>query len=136
MRPLHHNLRVERRGLQLDETHPFIGGSVDGVVLCDCCEPSILEIKCPFSIRNGTVANDGNGLQYLTDELQLKINHNYYYQLQTYLGIYKYKKGYFCVYTPQDVLILHIDFDQDFWQKLKKDLCIYYEHYYLRYLFN
>ena len=136
MKASHHNMRVVRRGLQLDYEHPYIGASVDGVMLCECCEPAILEIKAPFSLRNGTVANDGKKLQYLTNDLQLKKNHQYYYQLQTYLGVYKYKTGYFCVYTPRDVLILRIDFDENFWRKLKRDLCLYYENYYLKSLFN
>ena len=66
----------------------------------------------------------------------LKKNHQYYYQLQTYLGVYKYKKGYLCIYTPQGVLILHIDFYQDFWESLKNNLRVYYEKYYLKELFK
>ena len=133
---MHYNLKVTRAGLRLDEKHHFIGASVYGFVECSCCEPAILEVKCPYSIRNGTVAIDGKKLQYLTDDLNLKRNHTYYYQLQTYLGVYKCKMGYFCVYTPQDVLILHIDFDNDFWEKLKNDLHGYYEDYYLKDIFS
>ena len=136
MRSKHHNLIVKRVGLQLDDTHHYIGASIDGLVQCSCCEPSILEVKCPYSIRDGTVAEDGKQLQYLTDDLQLKTNHQYYYQLQTYLGVYKYKKGYFCVYTPNDVLILPINFNETFWKKLKDDLCLYYEQGYLKTLFS
>ena len=113
----------------------FIKASIDGLVECSCCEPAILEVKCPYSIRHGTVAVDGKKLQYLTDDLKLKQNHTYYYQLQTYLGVYKYKMGYFCVYTPRDVLILRIDFDKDFWEKLKNDLYGYYKDYYLKDIF-
>ena len=131
MKPKHHGLKVKRVGLRLDDTHHFIGASIDGLVECSCCEPAILEIKCPYSIRDGTVAIDGKKLIYLTDDLKLKKNHQYYYQLQTYLGVYQYKIGYFCVYTPQDVLILNINFDENFWENMKNDLCIYYQHYYL-----
>ena len=135
-KPMHHNLKVTRAGLRLDDTEHFIGASIDGLVECSCCEPAILEVKCPYSIRDGTVAVDGKKLQYLTDDLKLKKNHTYYYQLQTYLGVYKCKLGYFCVYTPRDVLILHIDFDGNFWKNLKKDLCTYYKHYYLKDIFS
>ena len=136
IRPMHYNLKVTRAGLRLDENHPFIGASIDGLIQCSCCEPAILEIKCPYSIRDGSVAVDGKRLQYLTDDLKLKQNHTYYYQLQTYLGVYKCKLGYFCVYTPRDVLILHIDFDENFWENLKKDLCTYYKHCYLKEFFS
>ena len=137
MKPKHYDLKVTRAGVRLDDTHHFIGASIDGLVECSCCiGPVVLEIKCPYSIRGGTVAADGNKLQYLTNDLKLKQNHYYYYQLQTYLGIYKCKMGYFCVYTPKDVLILRIDFDKNFWENLKNDLCRYYEHYYLKDIFS
>ena len=132
----HYDLKVRRVGLRIDDTHHFIGASIDGLVECSCCEPKVLEIKCPYSIRDGSVALDGHKLRYLTDELMLKRNHQYYYQLQTYLGVYKCKMGYFCVYTPADVLILNIDFDKDFWENLKDELCIYYRDYYLSDYFN
>ena len=127
----HHNLMVTQAGLKLDPIHPFIGASVDGIITCSCCEPAILEVKCPYSIRDNCVATHGHNLQYLTETLELKKNHTYYYQLQTYLGIYGYSKGYFCVWTPRDVLILEIAFNKDFWCSLKKDLCTYYKDNYL-----
>ena len=136
IKPKHQNLNVGRAGLKLDDTHHFIGASIDGLVECSCCEPAILEVKCPYSIRDGTVADDGYKLQYLTEDLQLKTSHHYYFQLQTYLGVYKLKKGYFCVYTPRDVLILSINFDENFWNSLKGDICTYYKEYYLKELFS
>ena len=136
MKPKHYNLTVTRAGLRLDDKHHFIGASIDGLVECSCCKPAVLEIKCPYSIRSGTVAANGKQLQYLTDDLNLKKTHSYYYQLQTYLGVYKCKMGYFCVYTPNDVLILQIDFDKNFWENLKNDLCTYYKQYYLKGIFS
>ena len=136
MKPKHYDLKVRRVGVRIDDTHHFIGASIDGLVECSCCEPKVLEIKCPYSIREGSVVLDGYKLQYLTDDLKLKRNHQYYYQLQTYLGVYKCKMAYFCVYTPADVLILDIDFDEDFWNNLKNELCIYYRDYYLNDYFN
>ena len=122
--------------MRLDETHHFIGGSIDGLVECSCCEPRILEVKCPYSIRDGSVAIDGYKLSYLTRDLKLKNTHQYYYQLQTYLGVYKCREGYFCIYTPNDVLILRIELDTNFWTELKNKLCEYYEHCYLSDFFD
>ena len=132
IKPKHYKLKVNRAGLKLDDTYHFIGASIDGLVVCSCCEPAIPEVKCPYSIRDGTVADDGYKLQYLTEDLQLKTSHHYYFQLQTYLGVYKLTKGYFCVYTPQDVLVLTIDFDEKFWYSLREDICTYYKDYYLK----
>ena len=52
---IHYNLKVTRAGLRLDQNHNFIGASIE----CSCCEPAILEVKCPYRIRDGTVAVDG-----------------------------------------------------------------------------
>ncbi len=71
MRSKHYDLKVKSAGLRIDDTLHFIGASVDGIVECLCCKPSILEVKCPYSIRDGTVAMDGYKLQYLTDDLKL-----------------------------------------------------------------
>ena len=136
IKPKHYNLNVSRAGLKLDDTHHFIGASIDGLVKCSCCKPAILEVKCPYSIKDGSVADDGYKLQYLTKDLQLKTSHHYYFQLQTYLGVYKLSKGYFCVYTPKDILVLTIDFDEKFWNSLKEDICTYYKDYYLKKIYS
>ena len=131
----HCNLKVNKAGLKLDDTYRFLGASIDGLVVCSCCEPAILEVKCPYSIRDGTVADNGYKLLYLTKDLQLKTSHHYYFQLQTYLGVYKLRKAYFCVYTPKDILVLSVEFDEKFWNSLKEDICTYYKDYYLKEIF-
>ena len=135
MKGKHKNLVVKRMGLKLDEDCHYIGASVDGLVECSCHEPSILEIKSPYSLRDGTVEKDGHKLQYLDRTLNLKKNHPHYFQLQTYLAVYKLKMGYFCIYTPQDIYTLEIQFDESFWTQLKADLSIYYERDYLKSFF-
>ena len=32
--------------------YPFLGASPDGLVCCSCCGKGLLEIKCPYSIRD------------------------------------------------------------------------------------
>ena len=78
---------------------------------------------------------DGHKLQYLDRSLNLKKSHPHYFQLQTYLAVYKLKLGYFCIYTPQDIYTLEIQFDESFWTELKADLSIYYERDYLKSFF-
>ena len=47
----HINAKITKMGLPLFEDKPYIGGSPDGVVSCECCEASILlEVKCPFRL--------------------------------------------------------------------------------------
>ena len=134
MRSTHINLTAHEVGLKLDSTHPFIGGSVDAKLTCDCCPPAILEIKCPFSIKDSDVKTDGYQLSYLDENLELRKGHDYYFQLQTYLGIYNYDVGYFCIWTTRGVHIQRILLDREFWSSLKTNICTYYFAHYLKHL--
>ena len=132
MQPQHTNLEVHFKGLQLDKTTPFIGASTDGWVICQCCpEARVIEVKCPYSIRESSVSTDGINLSYLDENLDLRVNHQYYYQIQTYLGVYNCNKAYFAVWTPRDLHIREINFDKKLWKEMKSELYEYYTNFYL-----
>ena len=130
----HFDVRVIQPGLCLDKTCLIIGGSADAIVICSCCGPSILEIKCPYSLRNDRALKDGNKLVYLDENFKLRTKTSYYYQIQTYLGIYGFEKAYLGVWTPKDILIIDIEFDKHFWVNLKRELCMYYFNSYLKHV--
>ena len=44
----HKDLQLKECGLFLQHGAPYIGGSPDRIVICSCCKPACLEIKCPF----------------------------------------------------------------------------------------
>uniref|UniRef100_UPI00358FC381 uncharacterized protein n=1 Tax=Myxine glutinosa TaxID=7769 RepID=UPI00358FC381 len=48
----HKNISCRLSGLVLDKDRPYIGASADGIVTCDCCQPWVLEIKCPYKHRD------------------------------------------------------------------------------------
>lgn len=71
-------LNVTKSGLCVARTMPFLAASPDGLVGHD----AVLEIKCPYTIRNKKITTDE--LPYLVDVdggLQLKKSHNYHYQV-------------------------------------------------------
>lgn len=71
---------VKKCGLFISESHPFIGGSPDGLVAVT----TILEIKCLYSIRNDKIS--AKNLDYLVErdgKLFLRENSRYFYQVQT-----------------------------------------------------
>lgn len=39
-------------GLFIKPDYPFLAASPDGMFMCDCCSPAILEVKCPFSVED------------------------------------------------------------------------------------
>ncbi|KAI8477551.1 hypothetical protein Bbelb_447140 [Branchiostoma belcheri] len=48
----HKNLTIKETWLIMHHTKSYLGASPDGIVLCKCCPPRILEIKCPYSAAN------------------------------------------------------------------------------------
>ena len=103
----HHQLfTVKESGLILDPMYSFVGASPDGVVTCTCCGTGVLEIKCPYSCRN-------KGLQELSEEksrfflcvteagnLELKDNHQYFYQIQLQMKLCNASFCDFVVWSP------------------------------------
>ena len=49
----HEGLTVSPAGLFVDCEHSYIGASPDGVVQCGCCGKGLVEIKCPFCVKDG-----------------------------------------------------------------------------------
>ena len=48
----HDNVKLEESGFVINPNVPHIGASPDGLISCDCCGQSVVEIKCPFCARN------------------------------------------------------------------------------------
>ena len=88
MSKLHTDFEISDTGLIIEPLYPFMGASPDAVVTCTCCGHGVLEVKCPFSCKDKsfqTVANDNSNFFLYEDdneELKLKTNHAYYYQVQ------------------------------------------------------
>ena len=87
MKPSHSSFTVETTGLHICRNYPYLGASPDGLISCTCCGRGILEIKCPYSMRNSIPTS----VPYLrtseSGKYSLAVTHNYYYQVQGQLGI-------------------------------------------------
>ena len=129
----HYDVSIIQPGLLLYETCPFIGGSADALVTCSCCGRFILEVKCPYSLRNQNPIIDGHKLPYLSDDLKLRKNHVYFSQIQTYLALFGISKAFLAVWTPLETLIVEVDADKTYWDKLKDDMVKYYYNNYLQF---
>ena len=84
--PKHRNVKVEQCGLFVKSDRPYIAGSPDGIVSCNCCPKAVLEIKCPFTLADKSVKDGWRNLDYLNMNdkqiLELTQKHPYYTQLQ------------------------------------------------------
>lgn len=89
-------------------------------VSCGCCGPGLMECKCPYSIINDIPCE--SNLSYLHsvisesgEAVQLKKNHDYYFQVQGQMGVSGRKYCDFFVYTSHGYFLERIEFDDQFW---------------------
>lgn len=128
---LHINARFRTVGLTLLKEAPYIGGSPDGLVSCDCCpEPALIELKCPFRLAQSGITN-WKLLEYLDDQQILRKNHTYYHQISLYMGIFDLKKTHFVVYAKGEIISQIVHFEKEFFDFQVKNL---QEYYLTRYL--
>lgn len=69
-----------KSGLVIHPRMQFLAGSLDGLINDD----GVLEVKCPFKIRNCQLKDVK--LDYLYPDKKLKMTHDYYYQVSTRLA--------------------------------------------------
>lgn len=100
-------LKVEPCGLFIDEENFIFGASPDGVV----GREFLVEVKCPRSILklHPFEAIKEKKIRFATldenNQLLLKENHNYHYQIQGQLHITKRIACYFIVWSPVGMLV-------------------------------
>lgn len=113
-------------GLTMREDYPEFGCSPDAIVYSDYNAPRLLEIKCPFSLKNVHPENYEEALTIdqqrsfclwtnAEGDILLKQEHAYYYQIQFSLGILGLDEADFMVYTFEGILVLPIKFDPVWW---------------------
>lgn len=120
-------LQVSKCGLFVDKHKPFLAASPDGLVE----EDSVVEVKCPYKIvdltpKEGIEQKKIDFCVFKNDTLQLKRNHNYYFQVQGQLHITGRNFCYFILWSPKGLLYEKIKRDDVFWQKMEHILETFY----------
>jgi predicted phage-related endonuclease len=107
-------------GFVVNPKFPFLGASPDGKV-CDPFATGILEVKCPFIMRDRTikealadeVMKKKICIEQIQDKVQMKRDHMYWYQVQGQLLVTGAKFCEFVLFTRQDLFIERIEPDQN-----------------------
>ena len=102
--------KVEKLGLVVKTSKPYLAASPDGVFLKDG-ELYLLEIKCPFTKKEATDLHDH---ECLSEEGYLKKNHQYYTQIQMQMFVCNAKKCHFFLYAPKANHLVEVQFDEKF----------------------
>ena len=72
----HNSLGVLKCGLLISSVAPHLGASADGQVSCQCCGTGVLEIKCPYSIKDESLVCVSYTVK-VDGQLQLSRKHDY-----------------------------------------------------------
>lgn len=125
----HRNFTIRQTGLRINNSYPFCGASPDAMVSCDCCGSGTVEIKCPWTLRNGNldaylkkrlcpldvVDDDEGGWTF-----KLKEKHEYYYQVQMQMFLTNSEYSDFVVWQPptearNPIITIRVFKDEIFW---------------------
>lgn len=122
MQDHHTDFQVSTAGLFINTSLPWIGASPDGIITCSCHGRGVLEIKCPFTLKNGSIVNscntDANFCLMMKDNvITLKTNHKYMSQVQAQMRIVGVQYCDFVVWSPTGMFIQHIQFDEAFFSE-------------------
>ena len=102
--------------------------SPDGIIVGDCHETGLLEIKCPHKYRSGLEDWQDDKDFPLDESNQIKKDHMYYAQVQGQLLILGVNFSYFLIWTPlvntnvANTLLVGVQRDADFISEMIKRL--------------
>ncbi|XP_057306787.1 uncharacterized protein LOC130644983 isoform X1 [Hydractinia symbiolongicarpus] len=112
-------------GLVLKATDHFFGVSPDAVINCSCCGLGVVEIKCPYSLRETGLQKEIVSNKFYIKKssygtLSLDNNYQYYSQVQHKMYVCGVSHCDFVVWTPIEFVILRIYVDQMFIAEMVK----------------
>ena len=112
----------------------FLGASPDGVVE-GSDSLKIIEIKCPYSVRDLEVEEACTKSNFYctldNGEFYLSRNHQYYYQIQGTMAITKAHACDFVVWTPKSMKVETVLFDKTLWQDIMLPKLSHFYHEYI-----
>ena len=133
----HLHPKLQRCGLFVLKEKSYIAASPDSVLSCVCHGTFVVEIKCPFSIHDKTIAEGWQNTDFLSmndGQIHLKKEHKYYFQIIGQMAVKPCELGYFVVYTTKDLFVEEIRFDKAYWELILNNLDIFFKSYVLRVL--
>ena len=99
----------------------YLGASPDGIVVDDAGRSvKLVEVKCPYKARDKTIEQACSEdksfcCNIVKGKPCLKLDHDYYYQVQGQMAITGIHTCDFVVWTPKAIHVQTITFDNRFW---------------------
>ena len=129
------NVKVQPVGIYISLELPYLACSPDGCIGDDL----IVEVKCPYSACQKPI--NPVTVPYLykagpDERLQLKQDHDYYYQIMGNLYCTGRQACDFVVYTLKDIQIIRINRDEAFLARMLAQLTAFYVQHFRRAVLN
>ena len=128
---------VIKSGLRVSEEQPFLGASSDGIITLKDGQEGLIEVKNLLQnekllIKDAAKQKKSFCLTIENNEMKLKRNHKYFYQVQGQLNIYKKEWCDFVIRrtSPYDMYIERIKRDVTLWtnKMVPKLKAFYFSH--------
>lgn len=123
-------------GLFIKHDYAFLAASPDGLFVCDCCTPAILDVKCPLSVKKENISLKAtykcvDFLEEVDGSLILKHTHNYYTQMQTQTCMTGTIYGYFVWTKGHKPLYQRVEFNTKYVSVALNNITLYNKTYVL-----
>ena len=116
-------MKSEQAGLVVLPGKPFVAASPDLMIKCECCGEGLVEIKCPYSIRDVKPTVEKLTSQLISDgKASLKKNSDYFFQVQGQMGITGTKYTDLYTFTVHGHILERISVDKIFWEDLLRQM--------------
>ena len=131
-------LQILDCGVVISPKMPWLCSSPDRKVIDRDFGFGLMEIKCPYTLRNlrpeDACRDPSFYCEIVEGKPRLKHKHDYYYQIQGQLGICGLAWCDFVVFFQKGIIIERIKFDNEFWNKMIAQLTVFYHVHMLHYL--
>lgn len=115
-------LELEEPGLLISRQCSWIGASLDGIRKCQCCDPSVVEFKCPFTGKD----LDPKIAFLLPSIGGKKIKRGSIFLMKITYIIFKFRLAWlfssgfktcdFVTYTSKGIFVVTVNFNAKFWE--------------------
>lgn len=123
----HSKATIDKSGLIISATYPFIAASPDGVVSCKCCGEGLIEIKCSFTHQDKYISEISNyHITYQDGEMKLNKKSAWYAQVQTQLYCSGRHWCDFVLFTRKDIGVDRITFDEQYFNECLEKSCQFF----------
>ena len=117
----HSDTQLIKPGLLVLKEHPFIRVSPDAIISCSCHGKRVVEIKCPYTLRNEDINESiakGN-CDYLfndNENVTLKVHHQRgdFEQITTQMALTGAKNADFVLWTTKNFTAVNVQFNEKF----------------------